>query len=843
MLSKTILLLASGLIYLVGGAVDEPSEVAKAAQTDTYGDPLPEGAIARVGTTRLRGYANIIAFSHDGRRLAYGDEKSFVRVCDTADGKLLFELQPVLRKPVTELAFSPDDTTLAVSGYWSGEIWLIDLATQKIRHTIPNTVADHNKWARLWQGPAFHFTPDGQTLIVGGKDGALHLWDTATGTEKATLPAVKERLVSVTLTADCGTALTAHSIGGVLHLWDVSKRAHLRKLAVSAKYPHFTALAPDGKTIAVAVGTDELELWEPDGAKQHQLKLSAAVAGLAYTPDAAALRVADANGGITIWDVGSGKKQNSIMCDGVQVFQGTRPSPTADRMGPKPAAWFGPDGKLMVWSDRGVLRPWDLTTGRESPKFTVYRGGIAWVGFAADGRQLHVGGTRGELAVWDPSTGRAHVGARATTLKGVTRYLPSADRRKVVAVTRGEDGEPKAGEPSIFLCDPAGDAAPVPLREQAGPAWYARLTPDNRFVVATEVAGRIRVYDAATGKAIRSFDGRKYEYWPTFSPDGKILATAGGDGSIRLYDFAKGRLLRELRGVSPAHSLAFSPDGRWLASGHSTSPLQEKGGDLIYLWETASGRELCQFPTGHGGVQSLSFSPDGRLIASCGYDQGVRLWEAVSGQQRRRYGGHQNWVNSVDFDPEGRRLASGSNDGTAVVWRIFEPAPAQRSAATLDALWADLAEDATVAHRAMAELIAAKDTPAFLKTRLKPAVLPPDKHVKALLLDLNSPVFKVRDAASKELARMGELIEGSLSSALAAAKEEELRRRLAILLDGIPRIETNPDRLRDLRAIEVLGHLTADEAHGVLEPLTKGAPDANLTRQAKVSLARLQRGR
>src|SRR5438270_263263 len=83
-------------------------------------------------------------------------------------------------------------------------------------------------------------------------------------------------------------------------------------------------------------------------------------------------------------------------------------------------------------------------------------------------------------------------------------------------------------------------------REQAGPAWYAALTPDNRFVAATEVAGQIRIYDTATGKLIRSFDGRQYEDRATFSPDGTLLATRGADGAIRLYEFATGRLLREL---------------------------------------------------------------------------------------------------------------------------------------------------------------------------------------------------------------------------------------------------------------------------------------------------------
>src|SRR5437773_1966602 len=59
------------------------------ARVDPFGDPLPEGAIARIGTTRLRASAmvNVVAFSHDGRRLAYGNEMGVVHVCEAADGK------------------------------------------------------------------------------------------------------------------------------------------------------------------------------------------------------------------------------------------------------------------------------------------------------------------------------------------------------------------------------------------------------------------------------------------------------------------------------------------------------------------------------------------------------------------------------------------------------------------------------------------------------------------------------------------------------------------------------------------------------------------------------------
>ena len=142
-----------------------------------------------------------------------------------------------------------------------------------------------------------------------------------------------------------------------------------------------------------------------------------------------------------------------------------------------------------------------------------------------------------------------------------------------------------------------------------------------------------------------------------------------------------------------------------------------------------------------------------------------------------------------------------------------------------------------------AALIAAKATPAFLRARLKPAVRPSDEQVQTWLADLASPVFKKRDAAHKEIARAGESIETELQRALETVSDAEVRRRLTAIMVNIPLLETRPERLRDLRALEVLGHRDDDAARVLLAELAKGAPDALLTRQARASVALQERKR
>ena len=146
-----------------------------------------------------------------------------------------------------------------------------------------------------------------------------------------------------------------------------------------------------------------------------------------------------------------------------------------------------------------------------------------------------------------------------------------------------------------------------------------------------------------------------------FSPDGARIVSGGFDSAIKLWDAASGKLLRTLEGHSKeVNVVAFSPDGSRIASGSSDH--------TIKLWNAANGQLLLTVNGHSETVSSVAFSPDGSRLASGSLDHSIKLWDAASGRLLRSFDGHLSGVTSVAFSRDGARIASGSRDNTVKIW-------------------------------------------------------------------------------------------------------------------------------------------------------------------------------
>src|SRR5687768_1602864 len=110
----TLVVVASA--WAVPPGVDAPKPKPEPApRLDRHGDPLPAGALARLGTTRLRlgSHAYALAVSLDGKRVLVADSDRSITAFDAATGRRLPANKARREGNSYTLAFSPDATVLA----------------------------------------------------------------------------------------------------------------------------------------------------------------------------------------------------------------------------------------------------------------------------------------------------------------------------------------------------------------------------------------------------------------------------------------------------------------------------------------------------------------------------------------------------------------------------------------------------------------------------------------------------------------------------------------------------------------------------------------------------------
>lgn len=130
----------------------------------------------------------------------------------------------------------------------------------------------------------------------------------------------------------------------------------------------------------------------------------------------------------------------------------------------------------------------------------------------------------------------------------------------------------------------------------------------------------------------------------------------------------------------------------------------------------------------------------------------------------------------------------------------------------------------------------------LLRKRLKPVLAVSADKVKPMLADLDNESFQKRQEAVKQLKLLGLAAAPALRRALEADPSLEMKRRVQEVLTALESPEPlTAEAVRELRAVVALERVGNREARETLAALTKGVPDARLTREAKAALERLAR--
>jgi WD40 repeat protein len=204
----------------------------------------------------VAGSAACFALAPDGGRIARADRQR--ASVYALGGDRLRELDAGAGT-VSCLAFAPDGAALA-GGSQEGAVTLWDLASGEVR-------------ARL-ERPGEHvaslaFAPDGQRLAVGlvpgagksgGEGGPVLLWDVNAQQVGATLPGHAAGTRSVSFAPD-GRQLASGGDDGLLRLWDVTTGRERLAVEWHLDCVCSVAFSPDGLTVASASFDGTVKLW------------------------------------------------------------------------------------------------------------------------------------------------------------------------------------------------------------------------------------------------------------------------------------------------------------------------------------------------------------------------------------------------------------------------------------------------------------------------------------------------------------------------------------------------------------------------------------------------------
>jgi eukaryotic-like serine/threonine-protein kinase len=252
-----------------------------------------------------------LSLSPDGRMLAAGGWNDPVTVWDLAMGSQERSYLPNNRF-VREFAFAADGRSL-ILGCEDEEIRIWNY-----RETDESSGILKGHEGEVW---TLAFSPEGRFLASGGDDHAIRFWDVRNGKECLTLPGHDQTVTSIAFFPG-GDRLASASLDGKLIVWDLSRSGDgsLPTLSRRTVLHHYAgqdkdrlravSVSSDGRHLAVGGSHGRIDVWDVETGKVQQTLPGhkAAVHALLYSLNPSVLVSASADRTVRFWEAGSGSQ-------------------------------------------------------------------------------------------------------------------------------------------------------------------------------------------------------------------------------------------------------------------------------------------------------------------------------------------------------------------------------------------------------------------------------------------------------------------------------------------------------------------------------------------------------
>ena len=673
--------LGAALLLAAAATADDP----KGAPSD----PLPTGAKARLGSTRMRDFAggwSGVSLVTDGRALiALGSNGKSVKI-DVTTGTTTGG--PLTPGRAGRVEFSADGTRAVMVGFEGPAVLDLATGTTKSKCARQTPYGDNN----------VALSADGKVLVAGGvKDAKTEkvtalVWDVEKSDKRTEVEVLQNQAASVAVSGD-GTVLATwgshykeskpgvepkpeEEYGRVVQFWDATTGKERGRYQVGGYGVSTVVLAPDGKTgVVVASGGGVWLIDTANGTVRRRLFGRSDLGNrVAFSPDGKRLAVAGFDGSVQLYDAGTGARGALTACPvgplsaGIRELKFTGPDTVT--------AWAVVNASAVVW---------EVPSGRLLSPTGGHTGLVESLAFTADSKTVvTVGG--GAVLQWDPATGK-QTGTVRLRPPGRSGEVESYGMRLSADALTIRAGNPPAlydiatgGQ--LFTLRGASDYSSEPTLCADGRTLLAAPNPPGTMPKTPPTSMRVPVWDIITGAKLTEFETRFGTLTSAaITPDRKKVVTLIGvrvENSFKLdyfvtgWDLATGKKLGDVS-VTPANGqvLVAAPD-------NTTALVTTENGNLAVV-DFVAGKAVREIDTERQAPTAVSpFGPDGKWFAvGSGYGgygpkPAVRVYEWQTGKVVRTFRGHESLIQSLAFSPDGKTLASGSQDTTVLLWDLNE---------------------------------------------------------------------------------------------------------------------------------------------------------------------------
>jgi WD40 repeat protein len=635
-------------------------------------DPLPAGAVARLGCNRLwhlwpasNPGLNDLTFSPDGRYLAtLGHQDDHVGIWSVPDGMAIRDWEPQEADRGGSLLWTEQGLYISSGGGLS--LW--EPMTASLIHRFAG---------ELLRGLAV--SVDRRHVAAAAFiEGCVQLWDTSTRLPVARLetdpdrkPGPPFRLGNILLSvafSRCGRWLAAGGynhgqtgrIEGFVHCWDIAARRHLIRFETNGGPVGRLAFTPTGHLLT-ADWAGTIALWEPLEGRWVRDWPRPGVGNIYHSlaVNASGQIALQREEGVYLWHPDPSRE--TVLCP-ARGFSNLA---------------YSDDGRFVAGGRRnGRVDLYDATTGGDlSPpdRHTTHVGSIE---LSADGTVCLVclgyisPHHANEIVLRDTRTG-AWLGA-----------TPPADWRPLALAPVGTRVAGRLGGSRLAVWDWAsGEVTVHPEVDPQVVAWH----PDGQRLVVAANNGDVVTWHRATGQWNRQPVSSSVPMMGVAVAAGGRAVALNGNGSLFVWQIDQDDSPRRLAVPPPPSQpdyvsarclLALAPDGLSVAWTYSDG--------IVYASSVADDelRSVYTHPTGDEEAEDgrsviLRYTAAGRLLiaGTCTTQDTHWLYTSVvtdglTGEVLWRSPPQLQWASAMALSPDGRALLTGHEDGTLLVWPL-----------------------------------------------------------------------------------------------------------------------------------------------------------------------------